>query len=83
MIERPANYAEEILVWKITFVHFELYESYEIKFPAKLSSFTVIISSAVVHSSYSSMPNGPTSSHDNMSSTSNHIAALAPARSQT
>ena len=40
-IERPVNHAEEILVWKLISYIFELYESYEIKFPTKISSFTV------------------------------------------
>ena len=40
-IERPVNHAEEILVWKLVSYIFELYESYEIKFPTKISSFTV------------------------------------------
>ena len=40
-IERPVNHAEEILVWKIISYIFELYESYEIKFPMKISFFTV------------------------------------------
>ena len=42
-IERPVNRAEEILVWKLISYIFELYESYEIKFPTKISSFTVLI----------------------------------------
>ena len=40
-IERPANQVKEDLVWKLISYIFQLYESYEIKFPAKISSFTV------------------------------------------
>ena len=32
-IERPANHLEENLVWKLISYIFQLYESYEIKFP--------------------------------------------------
>ena len=41
-IEKPVNHAEEILVWKLISYIFELNESYEIKFPTKISSFTVL-----------------------------------------
>ena len=40
-IKRPINLAENILVWKLISYIFESYESYEIKFPTKISSFTV------------------------------------------
>ena len=41
-IERPVNHAEEFLVWKLISYIFEWYESYKIKFPTKISSFTVV-----------------------------------------
>ena len=44
-IKRPINLAEKILAWKLISYIFELYESYEIKFPTKISSFTVCINS--------------------------------------
>ena len=46
-IERPVNHAEEIFVWKLISSIFELYESYEIKFPTEISSFTVLASLCV------------------------------------
>ena len=52
-IERPANHAEEILVWKLISYIFELYESYENKFPTKISSFTVYTSLRMVRWSVS------------------------------
>ena len=33
---------EEILVWKLISYFFQIYKSYEIKFPTKISSFTVL-----------------------------------------
>ena len=38
--ERTANQVEENLVWKFISYIFQLYESYEIKFSTKMSSFT-------------------------------------------
>ena len=40
-IERPANKEEGNLVWKLISYIFQLYESHEIKFHTKISSFTV------------------------------------------
>ena len=50
-IERPANHAEEIFVWKLISYIFGLYESYEIKCPTKISSFTVHAILSIVKSS--------------------------------
>ena len=41
-IERLENQVEENLVWKLISYIFQLYESYEIKFHTKISSFTVV-----------------------------------------
>ena len=46
-IERPVNHAEEISVWKLISYIFEFYGSYEIKFPTKISSFTVLRNSLI------------------------------------
>ena len=43
-IERPGSQVVENLVWKLISYFFQLSESYEIKFPTKISSFTVLVS---------------------------------------
>ena len=41
MIERHASQVKEKLVWILFLYFFQFYQSYEIKFPTKIYSFTV------------------------------------------